>query len=146
MVERSTHSLASLYHDDETAWLESMAHLVSERRFEELDHEHLHEYLLDMARRDKREVLSRLTVLLAHLLKWEHQPDQQTNSWRATILHQRQELRDLLESRTLHNYAEEILSRAYGRAVQQAAAEAGVEESAFPASCPWSLAEVVPEE
>jgi hypothetical protein len=91
-------------------------------------------------------VLSRLTVLLVHLLKWEQQPDQRTNSWRATILNQRQELRDLLESGTLRNYAEEVLARAYGRAVQQAATEMGVEESAFPPACPWSLAEVVPEE
>src|SRR4051812_13018000 len=113
MVERSTQPLASLYHDDETAWLESMARLVAERRFDELDHEHLHEYLLDMARRDQREVLSRLTALLAHLLKWERPPEPRPHSWRATILHQRNDLRDLLESGTLRNYAEEVLGRAY---------------------------------
>ena len=35
-------------------------------------------------------------------------------------------LRDLLESGTLRNYAEEVLARAYGRAVQQAATEMGI--------------------
>src|ERR1700730_18671616 len=94
-------SLSDLYHEDETAWLEAMARLVAARRFDELDHENLREFLADMARRDKREVLSRLTTLLAHLLKWEHQPQQRTRSWEATILHQREELRDLLESSTL---------------------------------------------
>ncbi|MGZ3390191.1 MAG: DUF29 family protein, partial [Isosphaeraceae bacterium] len=64
-----------LYNKDETAWLDVMARLIAERRFGELDYEHLHEFLTDMARRDRREVLSRLKRLLLHLLKWEHQPD-----------------------------------------------------------------------
>jgi hypothetical protein len=146
MVERTPQALASLYNEDETAWLEAMARLVAERRFAELDHEHLSEFLLDMARRDRREVLSRLTVLLTHLLKWERQPDQRTNSWQATILHQREELRDLLESGTLRNYAGEVLGKAFGRAARQAAVESGVDVSSFPSACPWSLEEVVPEE
>ena len=53
-----------LYTRDETAWLDVMARLIAERRFGELDYEHLHEFLTDMARRDRREVLSRLTTLL----------------------------------------------------------------------------------
>jgi hypothetical protein len=40
--------------------LEVMSRLVAERRFEEFDCEHLSEYLSDMARRDRREVYSRL--------------------------------------------------------------------------------------
>lgn len=146
MTEQTTPATPFLYEQDETAWLEQTAGLVAQRRFGEIDHEHLSEYLADMARRDRREVLSRLTVLLTHLLKWERQPEQRAGSWQATILHQRQELRDLLESRTLENYAREVLARAYERAVKQAALETGAEESAFPAACPWPLEEVVPEE
>ena len=146
MVTHSVQTLASLYEQDETAWLETMAQLVAERRFEELDVDNLSEYLQDMALRDKREVFSRLTVLLIHLLKWEHEVDRRSNSWRATILHQRGELRDLLESRTLRNYGEEALEKAYKRAVKEAAVETGIEESAFPAVCPWPLEEIVSEE
>src|SRR5256885_16052291 len=117
MNEHSMTPLTSLYQEDETAWLEMMAQLVQERRFAELDHEHLSEFLLDMARRDRREVLSRLTVLITHLLKWEGQPEHRNPSWQATILHQRQELGDLLESRTLRKHALDILAKAYGLAV-----------------------------
>ena len=131
--------LSELYHEDETAWLEAMSRLVADRRLEELDHENLSEFLLDMARRDKREVLSRLATLLAHLLKWEHQPEQRSNSWRATIAVQRQELHDLLESRTLMNYANEVLSKAYERAARQASMETGLPEESFPSECPLSL-------
>jgi Domain of unknown function DUF29 len=146
MTEQTLLATPSLYELDETAWLEKTAALIGQQRFGEIDHAQLSEYLSDMARRDKREVLSRLTALLAHLLKWEYQPDHKTNSWQITILHQRNELRDMLESRTLENHARTILAKAYERALQQAALETGTEEAAFPAVCPWSLEEVVPEE
>src|SRR5206468_4302852 len=101
--------LAELYEQDETAWLEKTAELIAQRRYAELDHDNLSGYLTDMARRDKREVFSRLILLLTHLLKWDHQPDQRSNSWRGTILAQRRELRLLLESGTLRRYAGEVL-------------------------------------
>jgi hypothetical protein len=145
MSQQPTPAIPSLYEQDETAWLEQTAALIAQGRFSEVDRTHLSEYLADMARRDRREVLSRLTVLLAHLLKCLHQPELRSGSWRATVLHQRQELRDLLESRTLDNYAREVLGRAYERAVKQAATETGADASAFPPTCPWSLEEVVPE-
>jgi hypothetical protein len=131
--------LAQLYERDETAWLEEMSRLVAERRFHELDAEHLGEYLSDMARRDNREVLSRLTTLLTHLLNWDHQANKRTNSWRATIANQRDELKDLLESGTLRNYANEVLEKAYGRAVKQSSLETDMSEETFPSVCPFSL-------
>src|SRR5438552_17298745 len=106
-------SLATLYQEDETAWLELMAQLIAERRFAELDYANLQEFLSDMARRDKREVLSRLTLLITHRLRWEHQPDKRSNSWRGTMAAQRRELEELLESGSLRKYAEEVLPRAY---------------------------------
>ena len=122
---------SNLYEEDETAWLEETARLTAERRFDELDHEHLSQFLLDMARRDKREVLSRLTTLLLRLLKWEHQPDQRSKSWQATLAVQRQELHDLLESQTLRNHAQEVLAKAYERAVRLAALETGLAVESF---------------
>lgn len=141
MSVRAVDSLVSLYRDDETAWLELMAQRIAERRFAELDYANLQEFLTDMARRDKREVLSRLTVLMTHRLKWEYQPDQRSSNWRATIAEQRRELEELLESGTLRNYAQEILFKAYGHAVEQAALETGLAEAVFPSECGPSLEE-----
>lgn len=146
MNDLSTPRPLPLHEQDETAWLEQTATLVAQGRFGEIDPQHLSEYLAGMARRDKREVLSRLVTLLAHLLKWDARPDQRSNSWRATILLQRQELQDLLESGTLHNYAGEVLGRAYEWAVQRAVLEVGLQEQAFPPACPWSLDEAVSQE
>jgi hypothetical protein len=143
MNEQTAPALASLYEQDETAWLEQTANLVAQRRFGEIDHEHLSEYLSDMARRDKREVFSRLVTLLTHLLKWEYQPEQRSNSWRGTILEQRRELRQLLESGSLRRHAGEVLGKAYQEAIQQAAVETGLTGATFPAECPSSLDELL---
>jgi hypothetical protein len=143
MANQTAPPTPSLYEQDETAWLELTADLIAQGRFGEVDHEHLREYLSDMARRDKREVLSRLVTLLMHLLKWEYQPDQRSNSWRGTIVQQCIELEDLLESGTLRRHAAEILDRAYQKAMVRAAAETGLEKDMFPAQCAMSLEEVL---
>lgn len=133
----------SLYEQDETAWLEQTAALVIQRRFGEIDYEHLSEYLTDMARRDKREVFNRLVVLLTHLLKWDHQPDHRSNSWQGTIVSQRRKLRKLLESGSLRRFASEVIGEAYEAAREQAAAETGLAEDFFPNACTLSLDDVL---
>jgi hypothetical protein len=131
--------LADLYEQDETAWLEIMSDLAAERRFAEMDHTHLSEYLADMARRDRREVSSRLVTLLTHLLKWQHQPNHRSASWRGTIVEQRRELRQLLESGTLANHALAVLAEAYADARKQATAETTLPRETFPIECGWTL-------
>src|SRR5262249_12703110 len=105
MIRRAAGSMRRL---QETAWLEAMAELIRQGRLGELDFPHLGEYLADMARRDRREVESRLTVLISHLLKGSSQPDRRSRGWRGTIIAQRQEL-----------------ERALGRGVRRNPAEAG---------------------
>lgn len=143
MVASELVPLSVLYEQDETAWLEAMSVLLAEGRVAEIDQKNLCEYLSDMANRDRREVTSRLRTLIAHLLKWRFQPDRRTGSWHETILIQRHELDDLLDSGTLHNHALEVLERSYGLAAREAAAETGLAESAFPVECPFTLDEIL---
>ena len=143
MATTQHESLNVLYEQDETAWLEAMSELVAQRRFAELDHKNLSEYLADMARRDRREVFSRLRVLMTHLLKWQHQPEKRAGSWRGTILEQRSELRQLLQSGTLRNHAQAVLLDAYGEARKQAAAETSFSPETFAAECVWDLDELL---
>jgi hypothetical protein len=143
MVQQTSQTLASLYEADETAWLDQTAELVRCGHFDEIDQANLAEYLTDMAQRDRREVYSRLVVLLAHLLKWEYQPGQRSGSWRGTILEQQRELRQLLESGTLYNHATAVLADAYADARKQAAAETGLARGMFPGECGWNLDSVL---
>jgi hypothetical protein len=142
MTATQVEPLTELYEADETAWLEAMAQLASQRRGAELDYAHLAEFLSDMAKRDRREVESRLAVLIAHLLKWEYQPAKRSRSWWLTVEQQRQELRRLLASGTLRNHAEGALAEVYADGMKQAAIATGLPESAFPAECPYSLAQL----
>ena len=146
MTPSAIENLASLYERDETAWLDQMAQLAAERRYEQMDWGHLSEYFSDMAIAQRREVLHRLTTLLAHLLKWEHQSARRSRSWELTIQDQREELQDLLEeSATLRRHASKVLDKAYHRARRRAAGETGLAENTFPARCPMSLPQILGE-
>ena len=128
-----------LYEQDETAWLEAMAELARDGRAEGLDLANLAEYLSDMARRDRREVESWLVVLLTQLLKWTHQPEHRSRTWRAIVVEQRQELNRLADRGVLRNHAEAVLASVYPDAVERAAAETGLSPESFPAECRYTL-------
>jgi hypothetical protein len=131
--------MAELYVEDETAWLEEMAARIDAGAHSDLDYASLREYLTDMAKRDRREVRSRLLVLLLHALKWEQQPDHRSGSWKGSILVQQSELRDLASGGVLRTHADDVLPEAYIDAVRAAAAETGLPVSTFPADCPWTF-------
>ena len=132
------------YEEDFVAWAAQTALLLRERRFDEIDMESLAEEVDAMAGRDRREVLSRLTVLLVHLLKWKHQPDKRSRSWQSTIATQRAELDDLFEdSPSLKRGLAAAVSRAYPRAADLAAIETGLSADTFPPKCPFTLKQIL---
>jgi Domain of unknown function DUF29 len=143
MALGAAESLAALYAEDETAWLEAMAALIRRRDLGGLDLDNLGEYLTDMALRDRREVKSRLVVLLAHLLKWESQRKKRSRSWRTTVLDQRQELAGLAGRGVLRAHAEAVLPQAYENAVELAASETGLPKTTFPADCPYTIEQLL---
>ena len=65
---------ADLYDRDFAEWTRHNAELLRAGRASEADLEHIAEEIEDMGNRDRRELRSRLRVLLAHLLKWKFQP------------------------------------------------------------------------
>lgn len=145
MTTAAALDLGVLYEQDETAWLETMAMLAASGQHAEIDYLHLSEYLADMAKRDRREVFSRLVVLLSHLLKWEFQPEGRSGSWRGTIRAQRRDLRQLLESGTLRNHAQAVLADAYAEARRQAADETELSLDLFPIESALGLDELLAE-
>lgn len=143
MIQQASTSLSQLYEEDETAWLEAMADRIQHGRWDDLDYAHLGEYLNDLARRDRREVKSRLTALITHILKWVYQPAQRSRSWRATIIEQRQELSELVARGVLRTHALAIVTEAYTEAAERAAAEAGLAPETFPQECPFTLEQLL---
>jgi len=80
------------YDEDVLLWSQQQARLLREGRFAELDIEHLADEIEDVGKGEKRELASRVAVLVAHLLKWKFQPSFRSASWRATILDQRERI------------------------------------------------------
>jgi len=68
------HANADPYAADYDAWINAQAVLLRTGRLQELDAEQLAEELEAMSRRERNELVSRLIILIAHLLKWQYQP------------------------------------------------------------------------
>jgi hypothetical protein len=133
-----------LHDTDFYTWAMETARALRAGRFEELDWNAIAEELEDMGRSEKRELVNRLVVLLAHLLKWEFQPERQSRSWRLTVKEQRLAINEhLTECPGLKPLVNEMLRTAYRRAVIQAARETGLEESDFPAHSPWTFGQAL---
>ena len=121
----------SLYDTDYVAWLaEQVAHLRA-GRLAALDVDNVAEELQSLMRKERRQLGNRLEVLIHHLLKWDHQPDQRANRWRATIQEQRTRIRRLLDdSPSLRPEVEPICKDVYADAVRAAAIETLLSEMA----------------
>jgi hypothetical protein len=139
MAAAATEPMATLYAEDETAWLDAMADAARRGDVAALDLEHLSDYLTDMAIRDRREVKSCLVVLLTHLLKWQYQTERRSRSWRTTVLLQRNELADLASRGVLRVHAENVLAEAYDQAVELAVSETDLPRTTFPATCAYTI-------
>ncbi|MET7248032.1 DUF29 domain-containing protein [Methylobacterium sp. EM32] len=134
-------------HDtDYYLWTQAQAALIRAGRWSALDREALAEEIADLGGSQKSEIRSRLTVLLHHLLKWEHQPQQRKYGWRATIVEQRTSLDDLVTmSPSLRAWPAEVLGKAYRLARVRAADETGLPERSFPPDCPYTLVQILDE-
>lgn len=132
------------YDRDFYGWLTDNARFMRNQQWDQVDAEHLAEELEAMARSEKRELLSRLSVLLMHLMKWQYQPPMRTRSWRNTITTQRIDIQDLLiDSPSLTSYLNERLESAYTKAKLKAENGAGIEQQQFPLECPYSVEELL---
>lgn len=132
------------YEKDFYYWIDKNIELLKQRKFSELDIEILIDELESMAKRDRRELLSRLMVLIAHLLKWEFQPGQRSGNWRGSIWEQRIKIMQLLEdSPSLKNQISESITKAYPNALALAVKETGLADNEFPQSCPYVIEQLL---
>ena len=129
------------YEDDYYAWTREQADFLRAGRLADLDKEHLIEELDSMGARDYRELISRLAILIQHLIKWENQPDWRSKSWALTIIEQRAQIAQLFEqSPSLKaRLTDEALRKAYRRALVAASTETGLEIERFPSENPNDL-------
>jgi hypothetical protein len=133
------------YDSDFHAWALRNARLLRAGRLDELDVEHIAEELESMGASERRELLSRMQVLMVYLLKQQYQPSRRGKSWRLTINHQRTAIERLLEqSPSLARLFDAAnLAKVYRKAVRDAVIETDLVAHLFPADCPYSLDELL---
>jgi len=132
------------YETDFYAWLLKNAQLMRERKFTDIDVDNIAEELEAMGRSEKRELSSRLTVLLAHLLKWQFQAIKRLRSWKNTIIMQRIDIKELLdESPSLRYDIEQKIDSAYEKAKLNAEYETGIDAKYFLKKCPFSFEHIM---
>ena len=137
----------NLYESDYYAWVNEQLGLLRSGQWHDADIQNLVEEIEDMAKKVKRELESRLEVLLMHLLKWQFQPDRRGASWEITIKGQRREITDLLsENPSLKSKLDEITAKAYKHATYYAHIETGFPEEDFPPNCTWAYEDFMDED
>ena len=149
MIERET---------DFSTWADSMSYVLTERceaisaasGLSATDVDHIAEEIADLSAKEKRQLRKQLARLLSHLLKWKYQPAmlyRHGSSWRKTIRNSRNEISDVLKfSPGLSQYLAEWVVDLYPRAVVDASDQTGIAPSAFPATCPWTVEQIMQSE
>jgi Domain of unknown function DUF29 len=139
-------SRRSLHDNDFYAWSLEQAALLRAGRVGEADLATIAEEIESMGKTEKRELVSRLTVLLLHQLKWERQPAGRSNWWRLSIANARDEIADLLEDNpSLKAIIDDVMASAYRYARRKAAIETDMSEDIFSAQCPWDFVRAMDE-
>lgn len=138
--------MTTRYETDIVAWANEQAALLRAGRFDKLDLEHLAEEIEDVGKSEKRELASRMAVLLMHLLKWKFQPEFRGKSWDRTIKEQR--IRIGLATKETPSLKTSLvdddwIKGVWADAVSMAIKETGLDS--FPENCPWTMAEVLSE-
>ncbi|MBD2598565.1 DUF29 domain-containing protein [Nostoc spongiaeforme FACHB-130] len=134
----------NLYETDFYAWSQQQADLLRHQQWHQLDLSNLIEEIKSLGRKERQELRNRLSILIAHLLKWEYQSTKRSRSWLATIRIQRLDTAEILaENPSLQSYLLEIVEKAYIKAIALAAGETNLPIKTFPHNCPYSLEEIL---
>jgi hypothetical protein len=134
------------YEADYAQWCAEQGALLREGRLSELDRENLAEEVESLGRTDRREIRSRMEVLIAHLLKWEFQPGRRSHSWQSSISEQRVWIGSIIkDSPSLRRYPSQIFDEAYKHALLVAVSETGLRKSHFPGDPPFTAKQALDE-
>ena len=132
------------YETDVIAWANEQAAFIRAGRFDLLDLEHIADEIEDVGKSEQRELMSHLTGLIAHLLKWKFQSSHRGASWEKTIKVKRKEIDYSLKSTPSLKTRladPEWLELVWDKAVNQAITETGLDD--FPEDCRWSVEQIL---
>ncbi|MDH3604279.1 MAG: DUF29 domain-containing protein [Candidatus Tectomicrobia bacterium] len=139
--------MSAAYTEDFSLWVQQTVELLRERRWQEIDVEHLIEEVEDLGKSERRGIASQLTRLLLHLLKWQYQPQRRSDSWLDSITDARTQIELAIEdSPSLQDYPATQLERRYQVARRKAAEQTHLPLSTFPEVCSYPPESILAED
>jgi hypothetical protein len=132
-------------HDEDFyGWAVHTAQLLRDRKMNEVDFDGIVEEMEDMVSSNETQMINRLSLILAHLLKWQFQPTMRGHSWIYTIREQRDQAKiHLRKNPSLKSKLNEILEDAYRISLSKAARETNLSAETFPTECPYTFEQVI---
>lgn len=132
------------YQDDLYTWVFQQVELLKAGRVTEIDAANIAEELADVGHEQYDKLESALAVVLMHLLKWDHQPQLRSRSWVLTVREQRRRIvRVLKKNPGLKPHVAEAMAEGYLDGRDRAAIETGLDDRAFPATCPYGWDDIL---
>jgi hypothetical protein len=134
------------YDEDFALWSAEQAALLRAGKLDRVDLENVAEEIASVGNSEEYQIDSRMEVLIAHLLKWQFQPEKRSNSWKASIVEQRVRIaRVLKRSPSLKSYPVGSVEGSFRIGVAEAIRETGLPETVFPTVCPYSADQILDE-
>lgn len=137
----------TLYDQDFYLWIQTTIQQLKERNIEQLDIENLIEEIDSMGRSEKKELKTRLVVLIEHLLKlqyWIEEKDNNARGWRNTVVEQRRQIAyTLADSPSLKAILNDVFLPCYQDAKKDTINKYQLPSNLFPEEPPFSLAQVL---
>ena len=97
-----------------------------------------------VGRSDFKAFVGAIKIVIAHMLKWDHQPAKRGDSWTDSIEeHRARATLDLEDSPSYTSRLNEAIERAHRLARFKASRETGLPLSTFSESCPYSWDEIM---
>lgn len=126
------------FESDFYGWAMAQASFLRAGDFGALDLPRLAEEIEDVGRSEYFGLQSALTVLIQHMLKWDHQPTKRSRSWINSIAEQRDRVEDVLRvSPSLKHRWSEAVDAAYRYGSRKASREIDIPLDTFPPDCPY---------
>ncbi|TVQ08888.1 MAG: DUF29 domain-containing protein [Leptolyngbya sp. DLM2.Bin27] len=137
----------SLYERDFYQWIQQTAGAIKAKAFDQVDWDNVIEEIESMGRSERRELKSRLIVLLEHLLKlhhWASEREHNDRGWRNTIIEQRRQIHLVLDdSPSLRAALTDIYPDAYQQAREDVLLKSQLPESAISSTPLYGVAEAL---
>ena len=135
----ATHHDSDLY-----TWVQEQVSLLRAGRVEALDLDNIAEELSDVGSEQYDKLESAIEVLLAHALKWDHQPERRSRSWALTIAEQRLRIeRQLRKNPGLKARIAEAAADGFRTGRIRAAREMRRRLDSLPSDCPYAWDDIL---